>query len=199
MAEVGPHLHRSAAPTPGSAPRSSRPDRRLAGASTRRSASSQAGSWRTPGFHSDRSVANNRHRRAAGHRSARSLRGPDRGRRPSAPAPHCSRGPADRDPAWVPLSGRPRQRRPSVQRLSLRRPGCARRRRDGGSTDSCNLCGLCWHHHRLVHEGGWSITGSADHELAFRSFTGASCGPDPRASAPPPAATSEALGQTLRR
>lgn len=39
--------------------------------------------------------------------------------------------------------------------------------RDEGSTDACNLCGLCWWHHRVVHEGGWSITGSADRELAF--------------------------------
>lgn len=58
-------------------------------------------------------------------------------------------------------------------------PGCDRRIRhlhhvehwvrDGGPTDSCNLCGLCWHHHRLVHEGGWSIAGSADRELTFIS------------------------------
>jgi hypothetical protein len=58
-------------------------------------------------------------------------------------------------------------------------PGCARRIRhlhhiqhwvrDGGPTDAANLCGMCWHHHRVVHEGGWSVTGSADRELTFTS------------------------------
>ncbi|MEO7428570.1 MAG: DUF222 domain-containing protein [Acidimicrobiales bacterium] len=41
--------------------------------------------------------------------------------------------------------------------------------RDHGVTDAWNLVGLCWHHHRLVHEGGWEITGNADHELTFTS------------------------------
>ena len=35
-----------------------------------------------------------------------------------------------------------------------------------------NLAGLCWQHHHLVHEGGWTITGNADHELTFTSPTG---------------------------
>lgn len=55
--------------------------------------------------------------------------------------------------------------------------GCGRRIRQvhhlehwvaGGATDSCNLVGLCWDHHHLVHEGGWTIAGSADGELTFR-------------------------------
>ena len=32
-----------------------------------------------------------------------------------------------------------------------------------------NLAGLCWAHHHLVHEGGWTIRGNADHELTFTS------------------------------
>lgn len=57
-------------------------------------------------------------------------------------------------------------------------PGCGRRIRqvhhitwwrDGGPTDSWNLVGLCWQHHHLVHEGGWTISGNADGELTFTS------------------------------
>jgi hypothetical protein len=58
-------------------------------------------------------------------------------------------------------------------------PGCGRRirqvhhirhwTRDEGPTDAWNLCGLCWYHHRVVHEGGWTIQGNADGELTFRS------------------------------
>jgi hypothetical protein len=29
---------------------------------------------------------------------------------------------------------------------------------DGGPTDMWNLVNLCWFHHHLVHEGGWTIT-----------------------------------------
>ena len=32
----------------------------------------------------------------------------------------------------------------------------------GGLTRSDNLLGLCWFHHHLVHEGGWTITGDAN-------------------------------------
>jgi hypothetical protein len=28
----------------------------------------------------------------------------------------------------------------------------------GGPTESWNLVALCWHHHHLVHEGGWRLT-----------------------------------------
>jgi len=61
-------------------------------------------------------------------------------------------------------------------------PGCGRRirqihhlewwERDHGPTDSWNLVGLCWQHHHLVHEGGWTMTGSADHRLTFTSPLG---------------------------
>lgn len=76
-------------------------------------------------------------------------------------------------PRWL------RRRVRHRDRDRCRFPGCDRRIRhlhhiqhwvrDGGSTDAANLCGLCWHHHRVVHEGGWSVTGSADHELTFTS------------------------------
>jgi len=58
-------------------------------------------------------------------------------------------------------------------------PGCGRRVRQvhhiawwgrhDGPTDSFNLVGLCWHHHHLVHEDGWTIAGNADGELTFAS------------------------------
>jgi hypothetical protein len=66
---------------------------------------------------------------------------------------------------------------------TCRFPGCGRRIRQvhhlehwsaGGPTDSCNLLGLCWHHHHLVHEGGWSVTGNADAEVTFTSPEGRS-------------------------
>jgi hypothetical protein len=31
-----------------------------------------------------------------------------------------------------------------------------------GRTDAANLMGVCWHHHHLLHEGGWDATGDAD-------------------------------------
>jgi hypothetical protein len=46
-------------------------------------------------------------------------------------------------------------------------PGCSARaftnihhlqhRAKGGNNDLRNLLELCWHHHRLVHEGGWNV------------------------------------------
>ena len=35
----------------------------------------------------------------------------------------------------------------------------------GGPTRSDNLLGLCWHHHHLVHEGGWRVEGDANVEV----------------------------------
>ena len=35
----------------------------------------------------------------------------------------------------------------------------------GGPTRSDNLLGLCWHHHHLVHEGGWSVVGDTNAEV----------------------------------
>jgi hypothetical protein len=70
--------------------------------------------------------------------------------------------------------------------------GCGRRIRqvhhithwaDGGETNLDNLVGLCWEHHRLVHEGGWSIVGEPNDEITFISPDGRRrlpCRPRPR-------------------
>ncbi len=34
------------------------------------------------------------------------------------------------------------------------------------------LAYLCWQHHHAVHEGGWTVTGNADHQLTFTSPNG---------------------------
>jgi hypothetical protein len=34
-----------------------------------------------------------------------------------------------------------------------------------GPTNASNLMGVCWHHHHLLHEGGWHATGNADDEI----------------------------------
>jgi hypothetical protein len=41
-----------------------------------------------------------------------------------------------------------------------------------GETNLDNLIGLCWEHHRLVHEGGWSIEGNPNGEVEFVSPDG---------------------------
>jgi hypothetical protein len=63
---------------------------------------------------------------------------------------------------------------PAATRRAIRRrdggcrfPGCSARaftnihhlhhRAKGGNNDLSNLLELCWHHHRLVHEGGWNV------------------------------------------
>jgi hypothetical protein len=56
-------------------------------------------------------------------------------------------------------------------------PGCERRRwvkahhivhwGDGGGTDLDNLVLLCHAHHRLIHEGGWRISGHPGDDLRF--------------------------------
>jgi hypothetical protein len=62
--------------------------------------------------------------------------------------------------------------------LACRFPGCERPVRQlhhvrwwtrGGETTTGNLVGLCWTHHRAVHQGRWACTGDADHELTFTS------------------------------
>ena len=74
-------------------------------------------------------------------------------------------------PRWL-------RRRPTHRDGTCRFPGCDRRIRHlhhiqhwtaGGPTDSYNLSGLCWEHHHLVHEGGWTLEGNADAELTFTS------------------------------
>ena len=61
--------------------------------------------------------------------------------------------------------------------VSCRFPGCERRRwlkvhhnvhwADGGATDLDNLVLLCHAHHRLIHEGGWKISGHPGLDLRF--------------------------------
>ncbi len=61
-------------------------------------------------------------------------------------------------------------------------PGCANERwlrahhirhwADGGPTDVDNLLLLCHAHHRLLHEGGWSLSGRPSIELEFRDARG---------------------------
>lgn len=74
---------------------------------------------------------------------------------------------------------------PALRRKVLHRdrhcrfPGCDRRlfahvhhvvhHADGGPTVDANLAVLCPFHHRLVHEGGWSLTGDPNGTLAFTS------------------------------
>lgn len=41
-----------------------------------------------------------------------------------------------------------------------------------GETTSRNGVGLCYHHHRLVHEGGWTARGDGDRNVEFTSPTG---------------------------
>ena len=41
-----------------------------------------------------------------------------------------------------------------------------------GETTTANGCLLCHHHHHAVHEGGWTITGNANHQLTFTAPSG---------------------------
>jgi hypothetical protein len=76
---------------------------------------------------------------------------------------------------------------------TCRFPGCDRPIRQihhiehwarGGGTDAPNLAGLCWEHHHLVHEGDWTISGSADDELTFTSPYGREVRSRPQPLAP---------------
>jgi hypothetical protein len=89
-------------------------------------------------------------------------------------------------------------------------PGCARSRylqahhrthwAKGGETSVDNLVLLCWHHHRLVHEGGYTIEDGPPGELRFRNRHGVLCPSVPRSppgSAEELIAQNDALGLTL--
>lgn len=73
-------------------------------------------------------------------------------------------------PAWL---GRHLRRRDGGCRF----PGCGRTRwtqahhvlhwSQGGPTDASNLLTLCHAHHRLLHEGGWRLSGNPDADVCF--------------------------------
>jgi hypothetical protein len=75
-------------------------------------------------------------------------------------------------PAWL------RRRVIGRDHRRCRWPGCNRPVRHlhhmvhwtrGGPTDAANLMGVCWHHHHLLHEGGWDASGDADGEIVITS------------------------------
>jgi hypothetical protein len=109
----------------------------------------------------------------------------------------------------VPLSvGRARRTVPRRLRRLLeardgercRWPGCTRRRHlqahhrthwaMGGETSLDNLTLLCFRHHRLVHEGGYTIEDAGGGDLRFRNRHGVLCPSIPRS---PPTGSAEAL------
>lgn len=49
----------------------------------------------------------------------------------------------------------------------------------GGPTDLQNLITLCGHHHRMLHEDGWSIVGDANHEVELLLPSGSPFEPRP--------------------
>lgn len=78
-------------------------------------------------------------------------------------------------PAWL------RRRVIGRDHGRCRWPGCGRPLRHlhhmthwtrGGPTDAANLMGVCWHHHHLLHEGGWNATGDADGDIVVTSPLG---------------------------
>ena len=81
-------------------------------------------------------------------------------------------------------------------------PGCSNRRyldahhrrhwAQGGETSLANLILLCWHHHRLVHEGGYTIENGPAGELRFRNRYGLLHPTIPR---PPPGSADELVAQ----
>ncbi len=85
-------------------------------------------------------------------------------------------------------------------------PGCERRRHldahhrvhwaHGGETSLENLVLLCWHHHRLVHEGGYTIEDSSSRGLGFRNRHGVLCPSEP--PRPPPGSAAELVEQHVR-
>jgi len=60
----------------------------------------------------------------------------------------------------------------------------------GGETSLDNLVLLCWRHHRLVHEGGYTIEDDAEGRLRFRNRHGVLCPTVPR---PPPVSNVDEL------
>ena len=102
---------------------------------------------------------------------------------------------AERDGSPVGVGRRTRSIPPSVRRALVARdrrcqfPGCERHRfvdahhivhwAQGGATELDNLVLLCRHHHRLVHEGGYSMSRAPEGCLVFRRPDGAEVLPSP--------------------
>jgi hypothetical protein len=96
----------------------------------------------------------------------------------------------DDDAGRTMYEGRSRRDPSGPQRREVRRrdrhcrfPGCAnvtftnthhikRWKPDRGPTDLDNLCLLCVHHHHLVHQGDWTMSGNANEELTFLGPSG---------------------------
>ena len=116
----------------------------------------------------------------------------------------------------LPLSvGRKRRTVPSTLRRLLEArddetccfPGCERRRHlqahhrhhwaHGGETSLENLVLLCFHHHRLVHEGGYTIEADPTSGLRFRNRHGMVCPNAP--PRPPPGSANELRAENERR
>jgi Domain of unknown function (DUF222)/HNH endonuclease len=84
-------------------------------------------------------------------------------------------------------------------------PGCANRRyldahhkhhwAQGGDTSLDNLVLLCWHHHRLVHEGGYTVEPDPEHGIRFKNRYGVAVPTVPR---PPPGSADALDGQNRR-
>ena len=117
--------------------------------------------------------------------------------------------------AGLPLSAGRRRRTvpPKLRRLleardqqCCRFPGCERRRHlqahhrthwaQGGETSLDNLLLLCWQHHRLVHEGGYTIEPGPAGELRFRNRHGLLCPSVPRS---PPRGSADQLCEDNER
>jgi hypothetical protein len=115
----------------------------------------------------------------------------------------------------IPLSvGRTRRTvPPKLRRLleardggSCRWPGCTRRRQlqahhrthwaKGGETSLDNLTLLCFHHHRLVHEGGYTIEDADDGDFRFRNRHGVLHPSVPRS--PPSGSADELISENIR-
>jgi hypothetical protein len=119
----------------------------------------------------------------------------------------------ERDGLPVSVGRRRRTVPPALRRLLEARdddtccfPGCERRRHlqahhrrhwaHGGETSLANLVLLSFRHHRLVHEGGYTIEDDPDGDLRFRNRHGVVCPKLP--PRPPPGSVDELLADNVQ-